>query len=230
MPPASGPALRRAIGRYDRAPLRDRLFVRGRAFAGDLTSVEAHVPRRGSIVELGCGHGLFSNLLIEASRERTVLGLDHDERKIGVARMTIQGRTTLRFEVADVVAVPPPRCDAIVIVDVLYLLPPQAQEQLLRAAGRSLEVGGVVVVRAQERRRSPRYAFGHAQELVAVGLGLTRSAGRGLSYQTRAEARAMFERAGLEVEVVERPGRPYTDVIYVARAASIASASVNRPP
>jgi len=38
-------------------------------------------------------------------------------------------------------------------------------------------------------------------------------------FPDRAEAIAMFERAGFIVEVVEMPRRPYTDVVYLARKA-----------
>src|SRR3989442_6108904 len=101
-------ALARALRRYDEAPLLDRLLIRGRAFLADLTFVEPFVPRRGFVVDLGCGHGVFANLLREASEGRRVLGVDADLRKIAIAKLT--EREGLRFEVGDVVAAEPPRC------------------------------------------------------------------------------------------------------------------------
>ncbi len=210
-------ALGRAVHRYRGAPLLARLFVHGRAFLSDLAFVEQYVPRHGFIVDLGCGHGLFANVLVEASPQRRVLGLDVDARKIDVARTTIQADDGLRFEVSDIVATPPPRCDGVTIVDVLYLLPPDAQEEVLRNAATALGEGGPLVVKAQERRRDPRYALTYAQEVVAVSLGFTHGGGERLHFPTRAEALAMFERANFAVEVIDMPRRPYTDVVYLAR-------------
>lgn len=211
-------ALNRAVHRYRTAPLAARLFVHGRAFLSDLAQVERYLPRKGFVVELGCGHGLFACLLREASDQRRVLGLDLDERKIAVARGAAGGTEGLRFEVADVALTAPPRCDAIAIVDVLYLLPFAVQEQVLRQAAAALAEGAPLVVKAQERRRDPRYALTYGQELLAVGLGFTRRHGRErFFFPSRAEALAMFERAGFRVEVVEMPTRPYTDVLYLAR-------------
>jgi len=212
-------ALERAVHRYRGAPLVARWHVHGRAFLADLARIEQYVPRHGFVVDLGCGHGLFANLLVEASPQRRVLGLDTDERKIAVARSTVAGREGLRFEVADIVAVPPPRCDAVTIVDVLYLLPPQDQERVLRGAASALDEGAPLLVKAQEARLDPRYALTYAQEVVAVSLGLTRGRRRRFHFPSREEALAMFERAGFRAELIEMRGRPYTDVLYLARRA-----------
>jgi 2-polyprenyl-3-methyl-5-hydroxy-6-metoxy-1,4-benzoquinol methylase len=212
-------ALERAVHRYREAPLVARTFVHGRAFLSDLAFVERYVPRHGFIVDLGCGHGLFSNVLVEASASRRVLGIDLDERKIAVARSTIQGRESLRFERGDIVHEPPPKCDAITIVDVLYLLPAADQEEVLRKAASALSENAPLVVKAQERSASPRYALTYVQELVATAVGVTRGGHGGLSFPSRSEATAMFERAGFLVDVIEMPGRPYSDVLYLARKA-----------
>jgi SAM-dependent methyltransferase len=208
-------ALARALARYATAPLRHRLFLHGRAFLSDLTLVEGYVPRQGFIVDLGCGHGLFANLLCEASTRRRVLGIDVDERKIAVAGLTQRDR--LRFAVGDIVAEPPPPCDCVTIVDVLYLLPAVDQERVMRNCASVLPEGGRLLVKAQESRADPRYALTYAQELVATGLGLTRGGRAGLFFPSREQALAMFEAAGFAVDVVPMPRRPYTDVLYLGR-------------
>jgi 2-polyprenyl-6-hydroxyphenyl methylase/3-demethylubiquinone-9 3-methyltransferase len=207
-------ALSRALRRYREAPLADRVFVRGRAFLSDLTFIEPFVPRRGFVVDLGCGHGLFANVLREASEDRRVLGVDIDERKIAVAKLT--EREGLRFEVGEIVSTPPPPCDAITIIDVLYLLPEDAQEQLIAHCGRVLPEGRTLLVYAQEARADPRYFLGYAQELISTSLGLTRGGGE-LSYRSRDAMLALLARHGFVTDVVPIPRRPYTDVLYVAR-------------
>ena len=226
-PPHSDPprlgraALGRAVHRYRAAPISARLFVHGRAFLSDLTFVEKFVPRNGFIVDLGCGHGLFACLLREASQTRRVLGIDLDPRKIEVARGAVRDTQWLRFEVGDIVKDRPPHCDAVTIVDVLYLLPFEQQEQVLRNAAAALGEGGPLVVKAQERRADPRYAITYAQEMVTVGLGFTRGGRERFFFPSREEALEMFARAGFVAEVEEMPRRPYTDVIYLARKAPL---------
>jgi 2-polyprenyl-6-hydroxyphenyl methylase/3-demethylubiquinone-9 3-methyltransferase len=212
-------ALERAVHRYRSAPMIARTLVHGRAFLSDLAFVDRYVPRHGFIVDLGCGHGLFANLLAEAGATRRVLGIDIDGRKIEVARSTIQGREEVRFEVGDIVHEAPPKCDAVTIIDVLYLLSPSDQESVLRKVAGALVENAPLVVKAQERSASPRYALTYAQELVTTALGVTRGGARRFHFLARAEAVAMFERAGFLVDVMDMPGRPYTDVVYLARKA-----------
>jgi len=217
-------ALERAVHRYRAAPLMARWFVHGRAFLADLARVEEYVPRHGFVVDLGCGHGLFANLLVESSDRRRVLGLDSDDRKIAVARATVAGREGLRFEVADIVAVPPPRCDAITIVDVLYLMPPEDQERVLRNCAAALTEGAPLLVKSQEARIDPRYALTYAQEVISVSLGFTRGVRGGFHFPSREEAFDMFQRVGFRVDAISMRRRPYTDVLYLARKAPVAVA------
>lgn len=214
-------ALGRALARYGSAPIGARLFVHGRAFLSDLAIVERYVPKKGFIVDLGCGHGLFACVLRESSPTRRVLGIDLDPRKIEVARSAIQDTQWLRFEVGDIAADVPPKCDAITVVDVLYLLPFEQQEQVLRNAASALGEGGPLIVKAQERRLDPRYALTYAQELVTVSLGFTRGGRERFFFPSREESLAMFERAGFAVDIVEMRRRPYTDVVYLARKAAM---------
>lgn len=215
-------ALERAVHRYRRAPLLARWSVHGRAFLSDLARVEEYVPRHGFIVDLGCGNGLFANLLAEAGPRRRILGLDLDDRTIAVARATIAGREELRFEVSDVRRVPPPRCDAVTIVDVLHLLSPDDQECVLRNAATALAEGAPLIVKSQEARVDPRYALTYAQEMVGISLRSMRGAGSRPHFPSRETAMAMFERAGFRAEAVEMGRRPYTDVLYLARRSPAA--------
>ena len=212
-------ALDRAVHRYRGTSIVAQGHVHGRAFLSDLAFIDAYVPRHGFIVDLGCGHGLFANLLVESSASRRVLGIDIDERKIGVARRTVDDRESIRFELGDIVREPIPKCDAVTIVDVLYLLPPGDQEAVLRKAAAALAENAPLVVKAQEQTLSPRFALAYAQELVATSIGLTRGRRGRFHFLARAQAIAMFERAGFLVDVIEMPGRPYTDVVYLARKA-----------
>ena len=212
-------SLNRALARYKDAPLGARLFVHGRAFLSDLAVVESYVPNKGFIVDLGCGHGLFACVLRESSATRRVLGIDLDARKIDVARGAVQDTDWLRFEVGDIIKQAPPKCDAVTIVDVLYLLPLAHQEQVLRNAASALGEGGPLIVKSQERRLDLRYALTYAQELVTVSLGFTRGGRERFFFPAREQALAMFGRAGFLVDVVEMRHRPYTDVVYLARKA-----------
>lgn len=197
------------------APLAERAIVRGEGFVSDLTFIEAYVPRQGFVVDLGCGRGLFANLLRESSARRRVLGVDRDARKVALARAT--EREGLRFSVADIVTQPPPRCDAITLVDVLQVLVPAEQERLLRACAAALPEGGRLIVKAQEARSDPRFAFGYAQRLLAARLGLAGHARGRFHFPDRADILALLRDCGFAAGAISMPRRPYTDAVFIGR-------------
>lgn len=212
-------ALERAVHRYRSAPVVARTMVHGRAFLSDFAFIDRYVPRHGFIVDLGCGYGLFTNLLVEASASRRVLGIDIDQGKIDVARTTVQGRESIRFERGDVVHEAVPTCDAVTIIDVLYLLAPSDQEAVLHKVAAALAENAPLVVKSQERSASPRYALTYAQEVITNSLGLTHRGASRFHFPSRTEAQALFERTGFLLDAIDMPGRPYTDVVYLARKA-----------
>jgi 2-polyprenyl-3-methyl-5-hydroxy-6-metoxy-1,4-benzoquinol methylase len=130
------------------------------------------VPNRGRVLEMGCGYGVLACHLAVSSHEREVLGVDVDVRKIVHGRFAA-GRARARGATCELHLEPPGDVpdgpwDAVVIVDVLYLLEPDAQAGLLHSCAEQLAPGGVLVVK--EMSRSPRWKarWNTVQETLAV--------------------------------------------------------------
>lgn len=119
------------------------------------------MPKQGRILEVGCGHGLLSLFLALRGHERRVVGVDVDEAKVAAARQAAE-RLGPDAAFVDFAAVPAgwrpdEPADAVVIADVLYLLPEAQQRRLLGACAGSLTPGGVLVVK--EVGHEPRWKF-----------------------------------------------------------------------
>ena len=157
---------------YNEAPLPVRAHVWGRWASCPFRQVEAAVPRRGRVLEVGCGYGLFSCHLALASTERDVLGIDVDLRKIVHARFAAErarGRgANCDFHLMPPGEVPEGPWDAIVIVDVLYLLDPDAQAGLLHSCAQQLALAGALVVKEVGTRPAWKARWNASQEFLAV--------------------------------------------------------------
>ena len=189
-PDAAG---RAALAAYAGQSPAVRLHARARWYSAPFPAIAGVLPVTGRILEIGCGHGLFSVYAALASSARAVHGVDIDQAKIAVARL-VAGRVAadLEFDVTPSGAVSPGPWDAIVVVDMLYLLPAAQQRRLLTEAAAELAPGGRLVIK--EMSRTPRWkaAWNTAQETLAVSiLGITERA------STPAEPRPGAERAGL---------------------------------
>jgi len=193
-----------------------RAFLRGRVMLSDLEFVENRVPVKGKVVDLGCGHGLFTNLLSLCSPDRELIGIDLAPEKIEVAQATVGNRKNIEFITGDIFDTGIPECDSITIVDVLYLLPRSEQLRILKECARSLNPGGTLVWKAQERRPRWKYAVTWCQEMLTTSSGVTRGRRGRLTFLSREEATADLETAGFSFRIVEMNSRrPYSDILYL---------------
>ena len=207
--------LRRTLALYDGSPPVERAFVRVRAFLSDLRVLERHAPPAGPILDLGCGHGLVTNLLALGGPARDVRGIDIDADKIAAARRTVGDRPNVRFEVADALTAGGGPYAAITVADVFYLIPPEGQRRLLASCARLLAPDGVLLWKSQVRRPRWKYVITRGQEWLMTHLGPTQ--GHGLYFLDTDESLDALAAAGFRA--VARPlrsWRPYTDVLFIA--------------
>ncbi len=208
---------RRLLALYGGASAGARAHVRVRWATSPLRAVAAQVPCQGRVLELGCGHGLLSLYLALTAPERSVVGVDVDDRKVEIAAQAAKPVANCRFELTPPGDVPRGPWAGIAIVDVLYLLEPQAQRWLLQACLARLGPDGVLVVKEMGPSPAWKARWNTLQETLAVRLlGLT--SGEGCFYFLRPEElAATMGSTGLTVR--HRPlhrGYPHPHHLLVA--------------
>lgn len=180
---------RAALHAYRQTPLSTRVHATVRWWSAPFPAVQAELPAAGRVLEIGCGHGLFSTYLALADRSRSVVGVDIDAAKIAQARAVadLLPGVDLHFVRTASGEVPPGPWDAVVVIDMLYLLPAAEQRSLLAQATAQLADGGALLIK--EMSSTPRWKAGwnRLQETVAVSiLGITeRADGRSAAGRAR---------------------------------------------
>ena len=131
------------VGCYAAESRRDRVHVATRWRSCPFDAVAEAVPSTGRVLDLGTGHGVFALHLHQQDARRTLVGVDIDPHKIQVAaRAATACGAPVSFVLGSAEAVPAGPWDAITILDVLYLLPEEAQRKLVTAAAGELAPGG----------------------------------------------------------------------------------------
>ena len=222
---------RRALALYSGAARRDRVHVRVRWATCPVAAIDAEVPTRGRVLEIGCGHGLVSAYLAMACPERDVLGVDIDERKLSVARAAaarldghgaaaarLDGHgASLQFASSDGGAVPAGPWDAIVIVDVLYLLDADHELALLDACVAELAPTGSLVIKETDVVPRLKHTIARLQEIFATRV-FRITAGESLAFTPIAELADHLGDQGLSVTVRRvDSGYPHPHSLLVAR-------------
>jgi SAM-dependent methyltransferase len=115
------------------------------------------------LLDIGCGIGLMAFYLRERGASMPIAGIDHDRRKIEIARDIANGDPSFSFDVADARA-PIPFRGNVVLLDVLHYFNDVDQSLILRQAAAA---GGMIIIRDAIRDGSLRYGMTYAQELLA---------------------------------------------------------------
>lgn len=205
------------LARYAEEPRGTRLHTRIRWRSCPFEAVAEVVPRTGRVLEIGCGHGLFSTLLALESLDREVVGTDVDGDKIQAAERAAAGLDNLTFAPAAPGELPEGSWDAICIVDVLYLIDRDGERALLEAAAERLRPGGVLVVKEMATEPAWKFRWMALQERLSVQiLGITE--GHELTFATPDEIAGWMTDGGLG-DVRHRPlGKGYVHPHHLVSA------------
>jgi 2-polyprenyl-6-hydroxyphenyl methylase/3-demethylubiquinone-9 3-methyltransferase len=204
------------LNHYSEAGFITRAYLKIKLKICPLLQLEAYFPRQGTIIELGCGNGLFSNILSLGSSERQVIGLDLDEKKIHVANETKTQGAQTTYQIGDVVCADYPQGNVISLIDVLYLIPFDNQELMLRKCYQSLPPGGTLIIKEMDTKPRWKYAWNLLQETLAVKLiGFT--LGERFYFRSQSDYMEILQRLGFSVKPIAlHSGYWYPHIAYIS--------------
>jgi 2-polyprenyl-6-hydroxyphenyl methylase/3-demethylubiquinone-9 3-methyltransferase len=183
------------------------VFCKLRYWHSNVPGIEAHLPTEGTILDLGCGHGVLANYLALRSARRRVIGYDLSEHRIAVARSL--GLPNAEFHCQNLFDTEPTPCAAVIVADVLHHLDSyQAGDELLALCVERLGPDTLLVVKEIGQRPRWKYAFTRPVDW--------------LFYEGRVHFRSprqfddLFRRLGLEATYVPlHAWRPLSHMMYL---------------
>ncbi len=201
---------------YHNCGLATKLYLRIKLKICPFLAMETYFPPAGKVIDLGCGNGVFSNLLKLGSPAREILGFDLDPKKIKTARDVHKDIPGLEFRVFNITDMDYPKSDVIAMIDVLYLIPSSRQEAMLRKCYQALTKGGVLLLKDMDTRPRWKYLWNLFQETMAVKIiGFTH--GNRFCFRSRAEYLRLLEGVGFRVRPISLDkGYWYPHVLFFA--------------
>jgi uncharacterized protein (DUF2062 family)/trans-aconitate methyltransferase len=241
--PALAQLVDRAAGRYLPTGCASWELANGK-LRGDPVYLEilkrGALPQSGTLVDCGCGRGLMLALLAEARHVREpswpadwpappadlrLVGIETRPRMVKMARRALGDDASVLD--ADLRTGGLPAAEAILLFDVIHLMPRSEQDALLEDIRQSLSPGGLLVLREADAAGGWRF------RLVRVFNWTTRALqgqwARRFHFRTADEWRRTLSDAGFEVEAEPMSsGTPFANVVFYARRR--AAREVQPPP
>jgi 2-polyprenyl-3-methyl-5-hydroxy-6-metoxy-1,4-benzoquinol methylase len=127
-----------------------------RPYIAPFHTIVGLVPPGSSILDVGCGAGLFVALLAKLGRIRAATAFDYDGKAIEVAD-SIVGKLPVpeivRYEKRTALdRWPEGQYDVVSIVDVVHHIPPAAQAGVIAEAASHVGAGGIMLYKDMARR------------------------------------------------------------------------------
>lgn len=135
--------------------------------------IALRVPTGASVLDVGCGAGLFILLLRRLGRVRSATGFDASEAAIQTAqkiaaRLPNPGR--MQFEHRDANdAWPVGRFDVVCLIDVLHHVQPERQAGLFATAVEHVADGGILLYKDMASRPRWRALANRLHDLISAG-------------------------------------------------------------
>jgi SAM-dependent methyltransferase len=210
------PTIRRIIRAYDDPVVRAycwiRFWILRQRF---LDEIGQYLPARGTVLDIGCGFGLFSLYYAATGPGRLLRGVDVSAGRIALAR-----RAAVRLGLGNVVYEQGDARDfkgdgevaAAYMLDIVHHIPPGAVPALLRQLRRCLAPGGFLLVKDVDDRPAPKRWF---TWLLDKAMGPTAP----VHYWSAEDLTRLLDASGfrvrrhLMVDVL-----PYPHVLYVCEA------------
>ncbi len=194
---------RLAASIFTTGPFLFRQLQRFRPFICPFEALIPHVPAGASVLDVGCGGGLWLHLLTATGRLGSGLGFDSSAGAIALASGAIRAgsiatedvrtEASLRFVHLDVRAPwPGDLFDVVSIIDVLHHVPVVAQRKVIELACERVSAGGVLVYKDMCRRPVWRAWMNRLHDLVL--------ARQWINYARIEDVEAWAVAAGLVVE------------------------------
>jgi SAM-dependent methyltransferase len=159
------------------------------------------------LLDVGCGIGILPLYLRERGFIAPLRGVDHDERKIAIARSVVPDADLQTGDARTAID----RGGTVVLLDLLHYFTSEEQARMLAAAAAHAET---VIIRDGIRDGSWRYRVTYAQEVFSRVVRWIRA--DRLHFPTRADVIQPF--AGFDVEVVPLYARtPFNNYLFVFR-------------
>jgi len=168
----------------------------------------------GTVVDLGCGHGMALCFTAFDDNRRRLVGCDLNAHRIAVARQAL-GSLNADVTVADIRHFELPPAGLILILDVLQYLPAAEQPVLLKRCCSALAPDGILVFRVHDRERGLRSAITMAFDRLIFAYG---GVGVRPLMLSAAEYRGALENAGMQLEERRFRNRlPLAHIIFIAK-------------
>jgi 1-acyl-sn-glycerol-3-phosphate acyltransferase len=162
------------------------------------------VPKKGVIIDAGCGYGFMSYMLAYLEPKREITGLDYDESKIEVAENGFEKPANLNFVSSNLQDFTVPNADCIIFSDVLHYLNLQERNRIFTEYASKLLPGGTIIIRDGDNRMAKKHATTRLTEFFSTRILNFNKTENKLEFFSFDDMAKLGESLGFETQIIDQ--------------------------
>jgi 2-polyprenyl-3-methyl-5-hydroxy-6-metoxy-1,4-benzoquinol methylase len=207
--------LKDILNRYSHLSLVEKLHIALRFMLCPWGKIISNFPDCASIIDVGCGHGLFINMLCLCKSDiKNAVGIDVSEKKIEIAKRSEKINISFKLgslERTDI------KADVYSIMDVLYLISFRDQEILIRNVFDLLPKGGFFAIKEVDTKPKWKFFLLIIEEFIMVKL-LKITHGNSFYFRSRSGFEQLLSNIGFKVRTIDlQKGYLHPHILYVCQ-------------
>ena len=164
----------KVIKNYKNLTCIEKSFLFIRYITAPFVSLCEYFPRKGLVLDIGCGPGLLESHFVNKNKKLFFVGVDPDKKKIQIALKLLTKKA--RFINGYLNSVSSKlKFDCISLIDVEYLLDISQKKILFKQCINFLKNDGTILLKTNDNNGSIGFKLGKFQELLSLKLGITKS-------------------------------------------------------
>jgi 2-polyprenyl-3-methyl-5-hydroxy-6-metoxy-1,4-benzoquinol methylase len=157
--------------------------------------LEGLIPKKASIIEVGCSYGLTSAYLALASRNRKIVGLDNNNKRIESANVLWKNVPNVTFRANNLLdKISIKKSDIVMAVDLLHHVTPEQQQLFLRDCYKRFGRNNILIIKEIDTKPFLKLMLNYLGDLLM-------NPGK-FHYINSADLKKDLERKGFYVEYV----------------------------
>lgn len=189
------------------------LFSKIRFWDAPFIEVEKLIPKSGTILDLGCGEGIFTNYVALASSKRKIIGIELDKQRIIEAD---HGLKNVTFKYGDATKFDVPQVDTIIMFHLLHHLSSfKSQEDLIKKCAEKLPKRGKLIIVEVEPKFSFKYLLAFFTDHFLVPWIFEKRLHSPIYFRSREDWISLLKNNGLSCKVTSADkNKPFSHVIF----------------
>lgn len=189
------------------------IFAKIRIWDTPFIEVEKLISKRGLILDLGSGDGIFSNYLAVKSSQRKIIGIELNKERIKDAQ---KGLPNTKFIKGNALKAKLPAANEVLMYHLLHHLPTKKdQEKLILKCSEILNRNGKMIIVEVDKKPFFKFLFAHITDKILVPILFeNKFLDLKINYRDRFEWKSLFESYSWKVRVINvHKDRPYSHII-----------------